>query len=135
MHYIKENELVYIDRKIIERYSPAEIIGVKEKNALVAVIENPKKIIFDREIYPTIYDKGAILLIGIACKQLFHNGNKRTSLAATEVFFQRNGYASNWQNQEYIDFIMSVVEKNEDINISFDELKRFVVGNLTMNYK
>lgn len=47
--------------------------------------------LFGREIYPTIYDKAAIMLQKITKKHVFVDGNKRTAFMATKAFLYLNG--------------------------------------------
>lgn len=43
------------------------------------------------DLYPTLWDKAAALLFGLATTQGFVDGNKRTAWAATETFLALNG--------------------------------------------
>lgn len=43
------------------------------------------------EFFPTLYEKAAALLHGIASRQVFENGNKRTAWAAAVAFLDING--------------------------------------------
>ena len=94
MKYLTEEQLIQINTRIIKRYTPKELIGIRESAALNAVIEAPKATAFGEETYPTFFEKAAVLLLGIAGKQLFQNANKRTAVVATDVFFLINGYTA-----------------------------------------
>ena len=119
----------------MKRYTPKELIGIREPAALNAVIEAPKATAFGEEAYPTIFEKAAVLLLGIAGKQLFQNANKRTAVVATDIFFLINGYTATWEHDEYIEFVMSVVQRSEETTNDFDELKQDTSAKLQEKYK
>ena len=135
MKYLTEEQLIQINTRIIKRYTPKELIGIREPAALNAVIEASKASAFGEEAYPTIFEKAAVLLLGIAGKQLFQNANKRTTVVATDIFFLINGYTATWEHDEYIEFVMSVVQRSEETTNDFDELKQNTSVKLQEKYK
>lgn len=135
MNYLTEEDLIQINTRIIKRYTPKEMIGIREPAALNAVVEAPKATAFGVEAYPTIFEKAAVLLLGIAGKQLFQNANKRTAVAATDIFFLSNGYTATWEHDEYIEFVMNVVQRSEETTNDFDELKNYTSAKLREKYK
>lgn len=58
---------------------------------LEAAVERPWAGYGDDEFYPTLYEKAAALLHGLASRQVFENGNKRTAWAAAAAFLDVNG--------------------------------------------
>ena len=134
MKYLTEEQLIQINTRIIKRYTPKELIGIREPTALNAVVEAPKATAFGEDAYPTIFDKAAVLLLGIAGKQLFQNANKRTAIAATDIFLQINGYTATWEHDEYIEFVMNVVQKSEKNTNDFAELKNYTSAKLREKY-
>nr|WP_321293141.1 type II toxin-antitoxin system death-on-curing family toxin [uncultured Trichococcus sp.] len=135
MNYLTEEDLIQINTRIIKRYTPKEMIGIREPAALNAVVEAPKATAFGVEAYPTIFDKATILILGVAGKQLFQNANKRTAVAATDIFFLINGYTTTWEHDEYIEFVTNVVKLNEETSTNFDELKNYTSAKLREKYK
>ena len=95
MIYFTEQQIVAINTMLIRRYSPKEPIELFNQNSLKMAIEQPKQADFGKEIYPTIYDKAAILLINIVKKHPFANANKRTGFMSAHVFLKINGYELN----------------------------------------
>ena len=73
MIYLTEQQIVAINTMLIRRYSPKEPIELFNQNSLIMAVEQPKQAVFGKEIYPTIYDKAAILLINIVKKHPFAN--------------------------------------------------------------
>ncbi|SFH54826.1 type II toxin-antitoxin system death-on-curing family toxin [Pisciglobus halotolerans] len=91
MNYLTIEEIIAMNYALIKRYSPREMIGVKDKSALEMTIAQPKQNVFDKELYPTVYDKAYILYFNLIKKHCFHNANKRTAVLALLVFLKRNG--------------------------------------------
>lgn len=58
---------------------------------LDAAVERPWAGFGVDEFYPSLFDKAAALLHGIASRQVFENGNKRTAWTAAATFLEING--------------------------------------------
>ncbi|QAA19834.1 type II toxin-antitoxin system death-on-curing family toxin [Enterococcus faecium] len=115
MRYLSTKEIIKINAKVILRYSPGEMIGVKDANALDMAV-----------IYPEVYEKAAILAINLAKKHPFHNGNKRTALVAMLLFLQLNNCSVAFSRQEAVDFIIMITTSSLD----FDSLKSKITNYL-----
>ena len=101
-------EVIAMNYALIKRYSPQEIIGVKEMGALEMIIAQPKQAVFDKELYPTIFDKAYILFEKLSKKHCFHNANKRTAVLALLVFLKRNHYLLKVEDKELEDITVNV---------------------------
>lgn len=62
-----------------------------DAGGLAAAVERPWSGFGAFEAFPTIFDKAAALLHGIATRQVFENGNKRTAWVAAVVLLDING--------------------------------------------
>lgn len=122
MKYLKVEDIIRINAKLITKTSQGELIGIKDAAALDMAINQPKQIVFGEDLYPTIYDKAAILAINLAKRHPFQNANKRTALVSMLVFFNMNGYTTELDRQEAVQFILNITTSKQE----FDELKRSV---------
>ncbi|WP_407856419.1 type II toxin-antitoxin system death-on-curing family toxin [Enterococcus hailinensis] len=122
MKYLKVEDIIRINAKLITKTSQGELIGIKDASALDMAINQPKQIVFGEDLYPTIYDKAAILAINLAKRHPFQNANKRTALVSMLVFFNMNGYTTELDRQEAVQFILNITTSKQE----FDELKRSV---------
>ena len=52
MRYLSTKELSNTTTKLILRYSPGEMIGVKDANALDMAVKQPSQAVFNQELYP-----------------------------------------------------------------------------------
>lgn len=66
--------------------------GVRELSTVDSSVARPMHGFGEVEFYPTIWDKAAALLHGLASTQGFHDGNKRTAWTACRVFLELNGH-------------------------------------------
>lgn len=71
MNYLTVRDIVKINAKLITKTSKGEMIGVRDVVALERTVEQPKQIVFGEELYPSIYDKAAILSINLAKRHPF----------------------------------------------------------------
>lgn len=62
-----------------------------DAGGLDAAIERPWTGFGETEFFPAMYEKAAALLHGIASRQVFENGNKRTAWAAAVALLDVNG--------------------------------------------
>ena len=106
--YLTAKDIIRTNAKVISRFSEGETIGVKEAHSLDMTIKQPSQAVFEKELYPTIYDKASILVINLATKRPFHNGNKRTAFVAMITFLELNGYTTSFSQQEAIHFILDI---------------------------
>jgi prophage maintenance system killer protein len=65
--------------------------GVRDSGALRGAVANVEATYLGVDLYPSIWDKAAVLLKGLAAAQNFHDGNKRTAYIAAESFLELNG--------------------------------------------
>ena len=119
MRYLKKEEIIYFNENTLLTNTPDEINGVREPGALEMLVNAPKEKLFGQELYPTIYEKAAILMINLATKHVFHNGNKRTAFITLDIFMELNGFESNMAFQEGIDFEKYKLEVVERIKSKY----------------
>lgn len=126
MNYLTVRDIVKINAKLITKTSNGEMIGVRDAAALDMAVEQPKQIVFGEELYPSIYDKAAILSINLAKRHPFQNANKRTALVAMMTFFMMNGYKTTFSREEAVSLLLTITTSS----VEFDQLKANVAGYL-----
>ena len=80
---------------------------------------------FWKKIYPTIYDKAAILLINIVKKHPFANANKRTGFMSAHVFLKVNGYELNADQESSEQLTVKVATFIGDFEVLKSEVAHF----------
>lgn len=119
MIYFTEKEIIRINAKLISQLSPGEMIGIKDAAALNMAVNQPKQHVFGREVYPSTFDKAAILVINLIKRHPFQNANKRTALVAMMTFLKINGISCQLNRKQAVDFILMITTSDK----TFDDLK------------
>lgn len=119
MIYLTVKDVVKINAKLIAKVSPGETIGIKDAAALDMAINQPQQVVFDEELYPSIYDKAVMLAINIAKCHPFCNANECTAFVSMITFFISNGYQTSFSRKEAVDFILNITTSTKN----FDDLK------------
>lgn len=122
MKYLHVEDVIRINAKLITETSQGEMIGIRDAAALDMALNQPKQIVYGEALYPSIYDKAAILAINLAKRHPFQNANKRTALVSMIVFLTINGYSTNFDREEAVQFILTITTSKQD----FDTLKHSV---------
>jgi death-on-curing protein len=69
---------------------------VADAGLLAAAVLRPQVTVFAEDAYPTLADKAAALLHGLAPNHALVDGNQRLAWAAARVFLLMNGYSINY---------------------------------------
>lgn len=77
--------------RVNERFVGPDCLG--DFGLLDSAVLRPQASAFGADAFPTIHEKAAALLHGLARSHPFLTGNKRTAWAATAMFYLVNGYA------------------------------------------
>lgn len=131
MKYLGAKDIVKMNVIQIKKYSPNEPIGVKDPNALEMCVGQLKATAFGEEVYPSVYEKAALLLIQLIKKHPFHNANKRTAFLATFVFLKINGQLLTIKQKDAVDLVVYIATYDKD----FDQLKYRVTNTIKTHTK
>jgi death-on-curing protein len=71
--------------------------------------------VFSEDAYPTLADKAAALLHGIARNHALVDGNKRLAWAAARVFLLMNGYSINYTIDDAEATVVGVARGDVDV--------------------
>jgi len=98
---------------VIEEFGGAH--GVRDEKRLMSAAKAPFQDVFGKELYPTLFAKGAVYIKSIIADHLFVDGNKRTAVTVAVVFLRRNGYQLTATPIELADYAVSVATNKTDI--------------------
>lgn len=131
--YLTEEDVENINKQIIEKFTPEEMIGIKSYQDLASAVARPQQTIFGEEAYPTIFSKAVALFESIAKNHAFQNANKRTAFISMVIFLDWNGYSLEMDEKIAEDFTVDCVLHK----YAFDEMcmiiKKFSVFKLNKN--
>ncbi|MCF1586334.1 type II toxin-antitoxin system death-on-curing family toxin [Tetragenococcus koreensis] len=123
VYYLTVEDISKINAFQITNYSPKEQMGVKDLNALEMTVNQPSQNIFNQELYPSMEEKAAVLMINIVKRHPFFNANKRTAMMAVDSFLQFNGYEIQFELDEGIQLVIDIATYEKD---DFENLKAYV---------
>lgn len=81
---------------------------------------------FEQDIFPTIFEKSAAFFHSLVCNHCFHNGNKRTALAALDMFLTANNFFLELDNDEAYELARRTARHNQDGRHVDDVLRELV---------
>lgn len=83
-------------------------------DSLQSALAAPRQAFFGQEMYSSIWDKAAALLVGLIRNHPFVDGNKRIAFIAVTEFLQRNGYDLHCDQTQATAFTRTIALGNED---------------------
>ncbi|MCD4686043.1 MAG: type II toxin-antitoxin system death-on-curing family toxin, partial [Anaerolineae bacterium] len=75
-----------------------------------SAVGQPQVTAFGDDAYPTLTEKAAVLLYGIARNHPFADGNKRTATIAALMLLEVNGRRVTWEAADALERIVAVAE-------------------------
>lgn len=88
---------------------------LRDFGLLESAVARPQMSAFGEDAYPTMHEKAATLLYGLARNHPFVDANKRTAWAATSVFYQINGYLVHLDDGAVVGLMVDVAEGQLDV--------------------
>ncbi|EEJ71052.1 type II toxin-antitoxin system death-on-curing family toxin [Lactobacillus ultunensis] len=110
--YLSESELIYVNKMVLN-FTDEEQEILQYPEGLSIITQQPRQVLFDHELYPSIWLKAAFILQKITKKHIFADGNKRTAYVATKLFLKKNGYHLKMTKQEGIVLMLDVTTKDD----------------------
>lgn len=122
MIYLTEEEFIAINELVLKR-SNSESIGIQYPQGLDLVVNQPKQVVFGKELYPNVWIKAAFIIQKITKKHIFVDGNKRTALLSGLTFLSINGIELDFSTDDGESLILDVTNSsdNDAIMVSLAE--------------
>ena len=116
MKWLKLDDLELIHMQIIDASGGSQ--GVRDRARLESALAAMKQEVFSQELYPTIFEKAAVLLRGVIADRAFVDGNKRTGIMSALIFLNLNSYdTSDLVDKELEDFAVQVAVEHLDVPV------------------
>lgn len=100
------------------------LVAVRDDHLLRSAVRRPFITLFGVPQFPTLIDKGAALLHGIAAHHLFADGNKRTAERAVRLFLEANGIQPLWDDEQARAFLLLVARGERDVQAVAEWLRQ-----------
>ena len=81
---------------------------VGDYGLLESALARSQASVFGEDAYPTMHEKAAALLQSLATNHALIDGNKRSAIVATELFYRLNGFSLTATDDELFDLVIAV---------------------------
>lgn len=88
---------------------------LRDFGLLDAALMRPQASAFGGDAFPSLHEKAAALLHGLARNHPFVDGNKRTAWAAADAFYKRNGYEIEADQGAIVSLVVDAAEGVLDV--------------------
>ncbi|MCU0482241.1 MAG: type II toxin-antitoxin system death-on-curing family toxin [Anaerolineae bacterium] len=109
IRYLNVVELIIINEELIGGKSQ-----LRDVDLLESAVLRPMTSAFGEDAYVTIHDKAAALFHSLSRNHAFVDGNKRTSVLATILFLELNGYTVTWDAEQALEFVLQIAQGATD---------------------
>ena len=107
MKFLTLDDVELIHMQIIDASGGSQ--GVRDRGRVESALASMRQEVFGKALYPTIFDKAAVLLRGIIADHPFVDGNKRTGIMVALVLLNLNGKdTSKLADKDYEDFAVKI---------------------------
>lgn len=112
MKYLTIEQVIHIHDQTIKKIGGIE--GLRDRSLLESAIASPMTTIFQKEMYPSVIEKGACYLFSICKNHPFVDGNKRTATICCLIFLRQNGEKIFYNKKEFEDFVCALADSKMD---------------------
>lgn len=107
--YLSTTQILAIHDQMIKRFGGSS--GLRDITLLESAIARPQATFDQKDLYNEIFKKAGALMESLLKNHPFVDGNKRTSLTATGIFLQLNGYKLKNYHEDEIVFAIEVANQ------------------------
>jgi death-on-curing protein len=117
------DEVLQLHEKSVKDYSGS--LGVRDINLLESAIAMPFQSFDNTKVYPTSYEKAAVIIESIVKHRPFVDGNKRTGFLAGFALLYRNGLVISAKQEVVYTFVIDIASSK----LSFEEIVIWLLHN------
>ena len=114
MPYVTYEQVMSIHEALVKFFDkdgdPIRPSGVKDENMLRSALFRPQTSLGSKYKYKTVDQKAAALLHAMIQNHPFHNGNKRTALVSTLVYYDSENQTIVANEQDFFIFLMNIAK-------------------------
>lgn len=121
--YLTLDDILVIHTDQIERYGGSH--GIRDLGLLESALFRPQSSFGGEDLYPSFFEKTAVLVHSLLLNHAFVDGNKRTSMASLLVFLHLNDYNLLCSQNELIQFALSIENKKMNLEGIVAWLKKY----------
>jgi death on curing protein len=122
VRFLTVTEVIAINKDVLGGEAPLDF------GPLESAILRPQSIVGGIDAYPDIHSKAAALLYSLVRNHPFMDGNKRTAVLATLIFYGRNFLWLNAAQEDVVGLALDVAEGILDVQGIAGRLKGWVTA-------
>lgn len=109
---LETDDIIELHSKLINDFGGKPGYYPYTRDKVDWIVNNVDAVVFGEEVYPTIFEKAAMLLYFFSKNHCFVDGNKRIAYNACEIFLAANGYILNTEKLNSYKFVKSIAASN-----------------------
>jgi len=113
IRYFTAEEILLVHSLVIDETGGSH--GVRDRHAILSLVEAPKQKVFGKELYKTVFEKSALYIRNIIHFHPFVDGNKRTAMTLAGVFLDNNNFFLSVEKDNIEIFALRVVSEKLEI--------------------
>ena len=90
--------------------------GIRDLALFESAVMRPQTTFGGKDLYPTIFNKAAVLMHSLVMNHPFIDGNKRTGVVSALMFLESNGIEIITGQKEIVKVALELESKSIDIN-------------------
>ena len=114
MNYLTPEQVLFIHSRLITETGGSH--GLRDLALLESAVARPRATFDSKELYPDLFTKAAALMDSLINNHPFLDGNKRTGITATGLFFRINGWKLTASSKELVACTMRVAVEGLEID-------------------
>lgn len=108
--YLEVDDLLHVVERITGRQATTRDAG-----QLAAAVARPKAVLRGVDVYPSLGEKAAALLVSLTTSKGLQDGNKRLAWVATRLFCAANGAPMHVDDEEALKVLRAVALGDVDV--------------------
>lgn len=123
MKYLTPEQVLAIHDRMIKRYGGSH--GLRDIGLLESAVLRPQATFGGEDLYPSLFEKAAVLMHSLLKNHQFVDGNKRTAYFSTVIFLELNGYRLQNAHKKAVAF----AKKVENSSLSLEQIAAWLKKN------
>ena len=114
MNYLTPEQVLFIHSRLVTETGGSH--GLRDLALLESAVARPRATFDSKELYPDLFTKATTLMDSLINNHPFLDGNERTGITATGLFFRINGWKLTASSEELVACTMRVAVEGLEID-------------------
>jgi death-on-curing protein len=114
MNYLTPEQVLFIHSRLVTETGGSHCL--RDLALLESAVARPRATFDSKDLYPDLFTKAAALMDSLINNHPFLDGNKRTGITATGLFFRINGWKLTASSEELVACTIRVAVEGLEID-------------------